>query len=146
MPHIQARVPGRWAQAHCLDQRAARVPSAAHSLGGCSQSASEGRVAEDTPSLFMQITGELQPIVTGLSIKNRNSDGLKSPGPEGGIFTLSAPGSAMPAAHQKSQNKEGLALHSWEEMPPGRGPERMTTSLDKPRSLLHHLNPKSTGC
>lgn len=86
MPHIQARVPGRWAQAHCLDQRAARVPSAAHSLGGCSQSASEGRVAEDTPSLFMQITGELQPIVTGLSIKNRNSDGLKSPGPEEGYL------------------------------------------------------------
>lgn len=88
MPHIQARVPGRWAQAHCLDQRAARVPSAAHSLGGCSQHAPEGRAAEDTPSPFMQIAGDLQPIVTGLSIKNRNSDGLKSPGPEGDIYSV----------------------------------------------------------
>lgn len=88
MPHIQARVPGRRAQAHCLDQRAARVPLAAHSLGGCSQRAPEGRVAEDTPSPFMQIARELQPIVTGLSIKTRNSDAPESPGPEGDIYSV----------------------------------------------------------
>lgn len=103
MPHIQARVPGRRAQAHCLDQRAARVPSAAHSLGGCSQSAPEGRVAEDTPSLFMQIAGELQPIVTGLSIKNRNSDELESLGSEGDIYSVRSW-----TTHQKSQNKDWL--------------------------------------
>lgn len=83
MPHIQARVPGRRAPAHCQGPRAAHIPSAAHSQGGCSPRAPDRRAAEDTPSLSMQIAGELQPIVTSSSIKDSSSSGAERQGGTG---------------------------------------------------------------
>lgn len=68
-------MPGRRAPAHWPGPRAARIPSAAHSLGGCSRRAPDGEAAEDTPSLCMQMARELQPIVTGSSVKDSSSRG-----------------------------------------------------------------------
>lgn len=98
LPHIQARVPGSRAPAQCQGPRAARSPPAAHSPRGCGRRARDRREAEDTPPPFMQIAGELQPIVTGWFLsagaKGGGGRGAGAHGPGSQPRTSAGPGAA----------------------------------------------------
>lgn len=133
-------MPGRRAPAHCQGPRAACFPWAAHSQRGCSPRAPEGRAAEDTPSLFMQITGELQPIVTSSSIRTGAERGRRARGPKARPW-FPAQNLGKSTSHGKSQNG-GLASEDCDEASPGPAPERLPTAylLAAPvRTSVHSL-------
>lgn len=136
LPHIQARVPGSRAPAQCQGPRAARSPPAAHSPRGCGRRARDRREAEDTPPPFMQIAGELQPIVTGWFL----SAGAKGGGGRRGRSAQSG----LPAPHvgrsrrRRSGGNAGLASDDGEEAPPGRAPEARRTQPSAPLRAQAH--------
>ena len=82
-PHIRARAPGRPTPAYCPGPRAARIPAAAHSPGGCGLRGGAGGRQRTLPLWACKSRGELQPIVPACQSRTTAPGGQKGVGERG---------------------------------------------------------------
>lgn len=92
----------------------------------------------------MQIAGDLQPIVTGSSIKDGSSRGAERRGAAGHAVTVSLPGrGGVQTPPPEEPEWRGLASEGRDGAPPALAPERVPP---RAASAPHRSQPKSTGC